>query len=324
MSTPWTPEDLVASAPLPQAVIDLEDGSIVAVSECPWGLPMGESVALTEWASKLADDGEFDAWLSELRFGAIKESRQEFRFKTPTGHIWLGFAARRLAGDEHRWLAVLDDVTGMRQATEMAEAMMQQAVAQRAEVSKRKQEAERLNTELQEANSRLASWVERDSLTGMLSYQAFRGHLPQAVEQARMLPSSITLMVAAIDGFRAFNHSHGHRMGDAALTSLAKMISDTPAQILAGRLGPGRFGIALLDQSDGQAVRTADALRNYPDKLPPDIAPCTLSVGLSRDETGQVGPMELFRSAEGALHEAQSQGRGRIAQSDPFGFRRAA
>jgi len=163
--------------------------------------------------------------------------------------------------------------------------------------------------------------AQRDGLTGIHNRRRLDEHLasvwPQGVREHR----PITMLLADIDHFKAFNDRYGHQAGDAALKAVAGVLAKFARRPLdlAARYGGEEFAILLFDSTQDHATRIAEQLMEEVRKLgipheDSSAAPVlTISVGVAcvvpvarRSFAG------LVQLADQALYAAKDAGRNQL------------
>lgn len=125
-----------------------------------------------------------------------------------------------------------------------------------------------------------------------------------------------TLMFIDIDNFKEVNDRFGHKVGDAMLATVSKILhlatrpSDTPA-----RLGGDEFVILLPDTSVDEAqivaTRIMDAAAVMKD-VAQEAVYCTLSIGIACATRDTSSVADWLQAADSALYHAKREGKNRI------------
>jgi diguanylate cyclase (GGDEF)-like protein len=162
--------------------------------------------------------------------------------------------------------------------------------------------------------------VARDELSGLASRPAFDEHLSQLWPQAQRTGRTLAVLMVDVDHFKAYNDSHGHLAGDAALRAVAQMLKSVARRPLdlAGRYGGDEFIAVLYDLPAERVQEIAERLRqgiqegaNSGDL--PDVAALTISVGAAVLVPGEGRSMHgAVQLADEALYEAKQAGRNRV------------
>jgi diguanylate cyclase (GGDEF)-like protein len=154
--------------------------------------------------------------------------------------------------------------------------------------------------------------VDLDRRTGLFN----RGGLEAALSRLKCTRAS--LLVLDIDRLQSVNQMHGMAAGDAAILSVARLLSAPllPPGSLSARTMGDQFAIVLPDMDSTQAADLGVRLQNSAGKiqpgLPDDPSPMTLTIGVVEiDDTKK--PFDRFAiNADTALKLAKDRGRSRI------------
>ena len=158
--------------------------------------------------------------------------------------------------------------------------------------------------------------VLTDALTGLKSRDFFHELLEREHRIAVRYRTPLSLLLLDIDGMQDFNDAFGHAAGDAALQTVAGLLTrgsrDTDA---VARYGGEEF-VLLLAHTDGAGALTiADRLRRSLERTPWPLRPVTASIGVAWLLPGTSEPGQLISDAETALYAAKNSGRNRVISS---------
>jgi diguanylate cyclase (GGDEF)-like protein len=157
--------------------------------------------------------------------------------------------------------------------------------------------------------------VPTDTLTGLLSLQSFSEEV--AAVPARLFPVSVAM--ADLDHFQAFNDRYGRETGDRALRLFALVLRDSLRNSdVISRCGGDEFAIAFPDCSAMDAFRVLETLRTQFDDaiIVGGLPTFTASFGVTEGEPGE-GLPAVLRRADDALLLAKHQGGDRVVLYDP-------
>lgn len=163
-----------------------------------------------------------------------------------------------------------------------------------------------------------------DALTELANRRFFTESLMRMSQEAKVSNRSLVLMVLDLDHFKNINDQHGHAAGDTCLSIFASELKTRFGNHgeQAARLGGEEFGVLLQGQTLEDAMRRAEAFREYwanePILLGDISMPITVSIGvaafnpeLHRDGDG------LYRAADSAVYQAKNSGRNRVCSHEP-------
>lgn len=210
----------------------------------------------------------------------------------------------------------------------IAEAVMQGAkVMQQSSVTVNEQ-LEMAQKEISVLRSNLAKVTtesERDFLTGSYNRKAFDKLMNEALEEAKLENTSLTLIMIDIDHFKKFNDTFGHLIGDEVLKFTAKSIIDTvKGRDLVARFGGEEFAVVLPHTPIDGGMIVAEAIRkNIAGKelkrksTGEQYGHVTVSLGVSSFRTGDT-TYHLIKRADEALYQSKRLGRDRVTR-ESFG-----
>lgn len=156
-----------------------------------------------------------------------------------------------------------------------------------------------------------------DRLTGLHNRGDFDERLDEEVSRSRRHHHTFTVAFVDIDGFKAFNDTHGHAGGDAALRTVA----DTCRRILrrsdvVARYGGDEFGLILPETSAAEAVRRMEDLRQAVASTLVLTGGAgggmTVSIGVASWPADGMSASEVSGGADARLFEAKREGRNRV------------
>ena len=176
-------------------------------------------------------------------------------------------------------------------------------------------------------NARLRRIVERqalvDGLTGIANRRQCEEALTAEIARAERLGSTLTLVLADLDDFKAVNDAHGHAVGDDVLRTFAGALRATVRDSdLAGRWGGEEFLLLLPGADAVGAAQLADRVREaFAERSSigrdGEIVNVTCSFGVAQYRPGD-GQRELFGSADRALYRAKRAGKNRVEIEAPI------
>lgn len=175
---------------------------------------------------------------------------------------------------------------------------------------------DRMAVKLQMKSRELEQIAMMDPLLNIANRRLLEKRIQHELEKPGTTPGSASLMFIDIDNFKEVNDRFGHKVGDALLVAVSKLLqsatrnSDTPA-----RLGGDEFVILLPDtpQDEAHAVakRIMDSaaamtvMQEYAFK-------CTLSIGIASAMPGMNTVTDWLKAADDALYQAKRLGKNQI------------
>jgi diguanylate cyclase (GGDEF)-like protein len=164
-----------------------------------------------------------------------------------------------------------------------------------------------------------------DDLTGLHNLRSFESHLARFVNQAQVNKSPLSMLVLDLDRLKSLNDEFGHLAGAEAVRTVGHLIAEhIPPTAVACRYGGDEFVIALPEQTVGEAVQLAEALRQAVHGAQPMLVAIPFPAGTLSISVGVAGRLAcgtggaaqeaeaLFHAADRALYSAKKQGRNRV------------
>ncbi len=175
---------------------------------------------------------------------------------------------------------------------------------------------------LEQTNQQLYRLSSIDGLTGVANRRSFDEFLHHEWRRSLRESTPLSVIMADIDFFKAFNDSLGHQAGDECLKAVAGIISDglkRPGDIVA-RYGGEEFVVVLPGTDAPGALDVAEILRAAVESLSlehPSSAIgryATISLGVaSLIPDDEKTPENLVHQADQALYAAKNGGRNQVA-----------
>ncbi|WP_345987883.1 diguanylate cyclase [Sulfurimonas sp. HSL1-2] len=162
-----------------------------------------------------------------------------------------------------------------------------------------------------------------DPLTGIANRRHFMKRLKEEYQRERREQQPLTLIMADIDAFKAYNDTYGHIEGDRCLQRVAHTLQKAlkrPGDCIA-RYGGEEFIIMLPNTPLTNAEHFAEALRRriealaIPHKSSPAAGVVTASFGVAEIDVNDPDYEAIIRRADALLYEAKKAGRNRVTAS---------
>lgn len=165
-----------------------------------------------------------------------------------------------------------------------------------------------------QASERLAN---TDALTGLSNRRAFEHIANHYIQQNKLSPEPMALLVFDVDFFKNINDSYGHDFGDQVLQHIAEVAYNfTRARDVLARFGGEEFIILLPNTELKDAYRIAERLRVAIEQSNVYLSHAkfinfTISIGIAeiRPECREL--RQVFSQADAALYNAKKRGRNR-------------
>ncbi len=158
-----------------------------------------------------------------------------------------------------------------------------------------------------------------DGLTGLYNHRYLHQRLEQEIERVGRYQRNLSLVMADIDHFKAYNDAFGHPGGDAVLISVAECLRQVSRSCdVVGRYGGDEFVLILPETPAGEARVMAERASRHVEALHlpagDDVtgSEVTLSLGVAALLTTGGDKEDLIEAADTALYEAKRTGRNRV------------
>jgi diguanylate cyclase (GGDEF)-like protein len=168
---------------------------------------------------------------------------------------------------------------------------------------------------LEDANARLQDLSQHDELTGLYNRRYVMARLGDELARLSRRPSSLTVAMVDLDGFKRVNDEVGHDAGDDVLRAVAvALLAATRKADVVARIGGDEFVVLLpnTDHDGARAVsmRVLDHARDAARRVCPSI-PVSASIGTTLAHAGD-DPAELLRRVDEQLYTAKRAGGDRV------------
>ena len=157
-----------------------------------------------------------------------------------------------------------------------------------------------------------------DGLTGIANRRCFDEKLEELTSEATSEKAPLCLLIGDIDHFKAFNDTHGHRVGDQVLKQVAITLTQCiKGRDLAARYGGEEFAVILPQTDLAGAERVSEQIRQSIEKKKikmkasgQTLGAITMSIGASQYIPGE-SPSALIERSDQGLYRAKREGRNR-------------
>ena len=165
--------------------------------------------------------------------------------------------------------------------------------------------------ELERSRAALHEEATHDALTGLANRRLFYDRLRQAIRHAHRYGGKVGILYVDLDRFKEINDNHGHHVGDAVLTEVAKRLSSSVRDSDSiARLGGDEFAV-LLEGVHGRqdllaaAHKIEQALNTDPRFYGLEVA-VAASIGQALYPDDGVDEDALIRAADAAMYRVKS------------------
>lgn len=158
-----------------------------------------------------------------------------------------------------------------------------------------------------------------DSLTGLWNHGYFQYRLHEEISLTQENNQPVSVIMADIDNFKAYNDTYGHQKGDQILKQIARvLLISSRKQDSIYRYGGEEFAILLPQTNKHETRLIAERIRIAVEKYdfqaaenPPDKK-LTISIGIATLPNDALTKDTLLGYADKELYEAKHQGKNRI------------
>src|SRR5262245_55176512 len=180
--------------------------------------------------------------------------------------------------------------------------------------------------QVEDANRKLALMSYVDAVTEVANRRSFEEELKMEWRRSTRSKSPLSLLMADIDGFKAYNDALGHQAGDHSLKKVASVIGECVGRAgdIVARYGGEEFAVLLPDTDTkgasvlAERIRAAVEERNIWHPAIP-LGRLTISIGAATMTGHEAGDASvLVKAADEALYKAKRDGRNlvRVAQNN--------
>jgi diguanylate cyclase len=160
--------------------------------------------------------------------------------------------------------------------------------------------------------------LQHDGLTHVLSKRSIADAIKAAFADGQ---GSMSLLLVDIDRLQQINAVHGHRVGDAVLQEVARVIEESVGEHgIVGRSGGDKFAVVLptasMDNAGALAERVRRAVERHAITVEQTTICATVSVGAATlHEQNYEKPKAMVMHADEAVFSAKRRGRNRAVHA---------
>lgn len=177
--------------------------------------------------------------------------------------------------------------------------------------------------ELKKANFLLENLSLIDGLTGISNRRSFDEYIKRCWKSSIRTGKPLSLIMADIDDFKAYNDNYGHLQGDDCLVRVARTMASSvkrPTDFVA-RYGGEEFAAVLPETDSEGAMIVAEEIRDNIENLrlkhehSQAASYVTVSLGIATTYPKKTDSIEEFiNSADRALYSAKQNGRNMVSK----------
>ena len=204
------------------------------------------------------------------------------------------------------------------------EELCREVLALRQEVAHLSQELARRQLERMELSQVVHELTElslRDPLTGLYNRRGFDERLLEEFARARRYGAPLSLIMIDIDHFKRVNDTHGHAVGDIAISHVARLLTkDRRVSDIVARYGGEELVLLLPHTPRDGAFSLAERLRYQIEHAPFRAGEIhdqlTVSMGVAIYERAMREPSDLLQAADRAMYRSKREGRNRVSLAE--------
>ena len=164
--------------------------------------------------------------------------------------------------------------------------------------------------ELERVNTQLETLAMTDGLTGLKNHRTFQDTLSSEYSRSVRFKTPLSVILADVDDFKAFNDAFGHPAGDQVLQSVAKILCETARTTdCVARYGGEEFALILPDtNAEGAAIIAQRLVKTVASYKWPNRT-ITISIGISTRHENVATTASMVKEADKALYLSKKRGR---------------
>lgn len=162
----------------------------------------------------------------------------------------------------------------------------------------------------------IRTFMERDSLTGLLNHTRTKEQLELAILRADRSCKELSFAMLDIDHFKIVNDTYGHPTGDRVIVILTRLLQQRLRKTdIIGRYGGEEFAVILPDTDMATARRIIEEIRLSFEQIRHEYIDGVFTVTFSCGISGFpacANRTDMIHEADKALYEAKRAGRNRV------------
>jgi diguanylate cyclase (GGDEF)-like protein len=165
----------------------------------------------------------------------------------------------------------------------------------------------------------IRSFMDRDSLTGLLNHSKTKEQLDIALASAKRQKSTLSFAMIDIDHFKRINDTYGHPVGDTVIVTLSRLLQQRMRKSdVVGRYGGEEFAVVVEGADGHTAFAIIDEVRSAFAKIEhrsdAEVFTSTFSCGIASFPPWEKSTT-ICNAADKALYDAKHAGRNRTVVS---------
>ncbi len=173
-------------------------------------------------------------------------------------------------------------------------------------------------TERKTLELKLERMAHTDMLTGLNNRRHYIQLSETELSRTARHGGPLSVLMLDIDHFKQVNDTHGHRVGDTVIQSLAAICREQLRDLdVIGRLGGEEFAVTMPNADNAQALVVAERLRQAIEAARVPLTQglplrFTASIGVTTQPDSPTNLDTLLDQADQALYRAKNSGRNRV------------
>lgn len=173
-----------------------------------------------------------------------------------------------------------------------------------------------LMANIERARRKLEIASSNDALTGLLNRRGLQERADTLFRSLHADNTSLAVLFADLDGFKAVNDAHGHDAGDRLLREIGQAIAaQTRATDIVARFGGDEFVVIMPDTTLEQAAVVAKRLQEVVASVGAGTAGLSLTIGMGLAPNDGADLEAVLKAVDAAMYQGKLLG-GAIRRAD--------
>jgi len=157
----------------------------------------------------------------------------------------------------------------------------------------------------------------KDGLTGIYNHRHFQEMLSHSIAHAERYSDHASLLLIDMDDLKMINDTYGHRMGDAALSAIGNLLTESLRKVdIPARYGGDEFAVVLPRTNKAGSIEVAQKIRDRVERISLKSdgveIEISISIGISTYPESGTDKETLVEKADRALYESKNQGKNKL------------